>query len=61
MSPAVGSMAAILGNITSLVTSAVSWIGSYIGVITANPFIMLFIIMSVVGLGIGLLSRLLHL
>lgn len=61
MEPAVTGMAAILTNITSLVTAAVGWIGQFITVITANPFLMLFIIMSVVGLGIGLLSRLLHL
>lgn len=56
-------MASILSNITLFVTEAINWITSFIGVITAegNEFLMLFIIMSVVGLGIGLLSRLLHL
>lgn len=54
-------MATILSAITSVVTSAVSWIGSFIGVVTANPLVMLFVIVAFVGLGIGLLSRLIHL
>lgn len=56
-------MSAILQNITSIVTSAISWIGSYVGVITAsgNEFLMLFILVPMVGLGIGLFKRLLRL
>lgn len=54
-------MAAILTGITSVVTSAVSWIGSFVGAITANPLVMMFVIVAFVGLGIGLLSRLIHL
>lgn len=56
-------MAAILSAISSLVTSAISWVTSFIGVVTAsgNELLLLFVIMSVVGLGIGLLSRLIRL
>lgn len=56
-------MSTILTTITSIVTSAVSWIGSYVGVVTAqgNEFLMLFLLVPMVGLGIGLFKRLLRL
>jgi hypothetical protein len=56
-------MAGILTTITSIVTAAISWITSYVGVITAsgNEFLMLFILVPMVGLGIGLFRRLLNL
>lgn len=56
-------MAAILSSITSLVTSAIGWVTSFIGVVTAsgNELLLLFVILSLVGLGVGLLSRLIRL
>lgn len=59
--PAVGTMAAILGDITSVVTSAISWIGSFVGAITSNSLLLLFVIIAFVGLGVGLIGRLIHL
>lgn len=55
---AAGSLAAILADAGSMVTSAVSWIGSFIGAITSNPLLEAFVIVSFVGLGIGLIQRL---
>lgn len=55
------TLADILGYITNLVTAAVGWVGQFITVITENPLLLMFVIMSVVGLGIGLLSRLIRL
>lgn len=56
-------MSAILTNVTSIVTSAISWMGSYLTVITTegNEILLLFVLIPVVGLGVGLLSRLMHL
>lgn len=53
----------ILQYIGSIVTSAVAWISSYVGVVTAsgNEFLLLFILVPMVGLGIGLFRRLLSL
>lgn len=56
--PSVGSLAAILADAGSMVTSSVSWIGSFVGVITSNPLIEAFVIVSFVGLGVGLIQRL---
>lgn len=53
-------MGTILAAVTSLVTSAVGWCSSFLGMITAtgNEILLLFVIVPLVGLGIGILSRL---
>ena len=56
--PAAGTLAAILADAGSMVTSSVTWIGSFIGAITSNPLLEAFVIVSFVGLGIGLIQRL---
>lgn len=57
----VGTLAAILADAGRMVTSSVSWIGSFIGAITSNPLIEAFVIVSFVGLGVGLIHRLVRL
>lgn len=59
--PAVGTLASIIGDVGSLVTAAVSWIGSFVGAITGNPLILMFVIVGFVGLGVGLIKRLIRL
>lgn len=54
----VGTLAAILADAGSMVTSSVTWIGSFVGAITSNPLIEAFVIVSFVGLGVGLIQRL---
>ena len=56
--PTVDTLAAILADVGSMVTSSVSWIGSFVGAITSNPLIEAFVIVSFVGLGVGLIQRL---
>ena len=51
-------MSTIITDITSLVTAATSWLGSFATAITANPIIEVFVLMGAVGLGVGLLRRL---
>jgi hypothetical protein len=53
-------LADLLGNVTSFVTSAISWVGSFVGVITDNPLLLMFVITSFVGLGVGLIRRLIR-
>lgn len=52
------TIATILGNVTTLVTEAIKWVGSYVGVITSNPLLLMFVIVAFVGLGVGLIKRL---
>lgn len=54
-------MSAILTDVTSIVTSAITWVTSFVGAITANPLILMFVLISFVGLGVGLLRRLIRL
>lgn len=54
-------MADILSAIGSIVTAAIGWVGSFVTVVTSNPLILIFVIVAFVGLGVGLLSRLMHL
>lgn len=58
LTPTAGTLAAILADVGSMVTSSVTWIGSFIDAITSNPLIEAFVIVSFVGLGIGLIKRL---
>ena len=55
-------MAAILTAVTSIVTASVGWMGSFLGTITSagNEILLLFVLIPLVGLGIGLVKRLLH-
>lgn len=56
-------LATILSSIGSFVTSAVSWMTSFLGAITAtgNELLLMFVIVGFVGLGIGLIRRLISL
>lgn len=55
------TISTILTDVGSIVTSGVTWIGSFVGAITGNPLILMFVITSFVGLGIGLIKRLIRL
>lgn len=59
----VTGLALVLQYIGSIVTSAISWLTSYIGVITAsgNELLLLFVCIPLVGLGVGLLRRMISL
>lgn len=56
-------MAALITAITAVVAGAVSWLTSYVGAITAsgNEVLLLMVVaVPLVGLGVGLLKRLLR-
>lgn len=59
-SPASG-MSAIIADVNSLVTAAIGWVGDYVGAVIDNPLIFMFVIVSFVGLGVGLIRRLIRL
>lgn len=52
------TVSTIVSSVTTLVSEAVKWIGSFVDVITSNPLILTFVIVSFVGLGVGLIKRL---
>lgn len=55
------TMSTILTDVGSIVTQAITWIGDFAGAITSNPIIEMFVITSFVGLGVGLIRRLIRL
>lgn len=54
-------MAAILSDVSLIVTESISWIGDYVDVITGQPLLLMFTVTSFVGLGVGLIRRLIRL
>lgn len=48
-------------SVGTIVTQAITWIGDFVGVVTDNPLLLAFVIVSFVGLGVGLIRRLIHL
>lgn len=59
----VTGMAALITSAGSVVTAAIGWLGNYVTAITAtgNELLLLFTILPVVGLGVGLLKRMISL
>ena len=53
-------MDAIITSVTSLVTASVSWIEAFVGVIVKQPLLLMFVVTSFVGLGVGLIKRLIR-
>lgn len=58
--PAV-TISTLVGDVSTIVTSGVTWIGQYVDAITSNPLIEMFVIVAFVGLGVGLIRRLIRL
>lgn len=54
-------MASILTSVTAVVTEAIAWIGDYVTLIQGQPLLLLFVITSFVGLGVGLIKRIIRL
>lgn len=55
------TMATILSNVTAFVTEAISWVTAFCTCITAQPLLLMFVIVAFVGLGVGLIKRLVRL
>lgn len=54
-------MEAILNVVTQLVTSAISWIGLFADCIVSTPLLLMFVVTAFVGLGVGLIKRIIRL
>lgn len=55
------SMATLLSNVTSMVTEAITWVQMFVTCITDNPLLLMFVVVAFVGLGVGLIKRLIRL
>lgn len=56
----VGSMDAILASAGSMVTEALSWVGEVVTTITGNPLLLMFVVLPLIGLGVGLVKRIIN-
>lgn len=54
-------MADMVANVTAIVTGAITWLTSFLTTITGNPLLLMFVLVSFVGLGVGLIRRLIRL
>lgn len=54
------TMSGILGNITSIVSSSVTWAGQFVTFITSNPLVLLCVLIVFIGTGIGILKRVMN-
>lgn len=54
-------MSTILTDVGLIVTQAITWINAFVGAITSNALIEMFVIIAFVGLGVGLIRRLISL
>lgn len=50
----------MLTDIGSMVTSAVTWISSFVGAITDNKLLLGFVLVALIGTGVGLINRLIR-
>lgn len=48
-------------SVGTIVTNAITWMGDFAGFITDNPLVLAFVLVGFVGLGVGLLRRLISL
>lgn len=54
-------MTTILGNVSEFVTDAVGWLGEYADAIAGSPLLLMFVITGFVGMGVGLIRRIVSL
>lgn len=54
------TMSTIMTAVTTIVTEAIAWIGQFTAAITSNPLLLAFVVVSFVGLGVGLIRRIIH-
>lgn len=57
MTPEVGTLAALLADVSTYITSAVSWMGTIVQQIVSTPLLLLGFIMAVSGFAVGLFHR----
>ena len=50
----------MLTDIGLWVTNSVTWVGEFVGAITSNKLILGFVLVALIGTGIGVINRLIH-
>lgn len=54
------SISNMLTDVGLWVTNSVTWVGEFVGAITSNKLILGFVLVALIGTGIGVINRLIH-
>lgn len=54
------SISTMMTDIGSWVTASITWIQSFVGAITDNKLILGFVLVALIGTGVGLINRLIR-
>lgn len=57
---AASTLASVAKEIGTVFTAAIGWVGTVADTITAQPLLLFGVVVSFVGIGVGLFKRLLH-
>lgn len=60
MEPTVTTMTAIISALTEVFTAVIGYVGTVATTITGQPLLLLFVLIPIIGLGVGLFRRLLN-
>lgn len=55
------SVASIVSVVTEVVTASVTWIKAFVACIVGEPLLLMFVTVTFVGLGVGLIRRIIGL
>lgn len=53
-------MEALISSVTEIFTAAIGWAGTVGQTVVNTPILLMFVVLPLVGLGVGLFKRLLH-
>ena len=54
------TVATLIASVTKIFTAAIGWVGTVATTIVDEPLLLMFCVIPLVGLGVGLFRRLLH-
>ena len=54
------TISSMLTDVGLWVTNSVTWVSEFVGAITSNKLILGFVLVALIGTGIGVINRLIH-
>ena len=60
MEPAVMTLTQIISALTEIFTAVIGYVGTVATTITGQPLLLIFVLIPIIGLGVGLFKRLLN-
>lgn len=60
MEPSVMTLTQIIASLTEIFTAVIGYVGTVATTITSNPLLLIFVLIPIIGLGVGLFRRLLN-